>query len=96
MIAIRRLEWDVWNIEHIAKHEVTPEEVEEVCFGTPVLRDSYKGRVLAVGRTVAGRMLAVALDPEPGEQGVAYPVSARPASRRERQRYADARGGEQS
>ena len=96
MITIRRLEWDAWNMEHIARHEVTTEEAEEVCFGMPVLLDSYKGRILAVGPTIAGRMLAVALDPEPGEQGACYPVSARPASRRERQRYVETRGGEQA
>lgn len=28
---IRRLIWDEWNIDHIAGHNVEPEEVEEVC-----------------------------------------------------------------
>jgi hypothetical protein len=31
MIHIRRLIWDDWNIAHIARHEVSPDEVEEVC-----------------------------------------------------------------
>jgi len=37
-------------------------------------------------------MLAAILDPEP-ETGVYYPVSARPASRRERRLYQEAKGG---
>ena len=33
MIVIRRLVWDTWNIVHIARHDVVPDEVEEVCHG---------------------------------------------------------------
>ena len=33
MIVIRRLIWDSWNITHIARHDVTPDEVEDVCHG---------------------------------------------------------------
>ncbi len=29
MIVIRRLIWNSWNIEHIARHDVTPDEVED-------------------------------------------------------------------
>lgn len=28
---IRKLIWDEWNIEHIARHHVSPEEVEQIC-----------------------------------------------------------------
>jgi len=31
VIFMRRLVWDVWNVGHIARHRVDPEEVEEVC-----------------------------------------------------------------
>lgn len=37
-------------------------------------------------------MLAVILDPE-GEEGVYYPATARPASRRERRLYGERKGG---
>ena len=30
--------WPVERIEHIARHGVTPEEVEEACFGKPFVR----------------------------------------------------------
>jgi len=38
MIAIRRLRWDAWNIAHIARHAVAPEEVEQVCHGNFIIR----------------------------------------------------------
>jgi len=28
---IEELEWDEWNVQHIAEHGVEPWEVEEVC-----------------------------------------------------------------
>ena len=42
--------------------------------------------MLVIGPTSAGRMLTVVIDPE--GDGVYYPVTARPASRRERAVYA--------
>ncbi len=38
MIVIRRLIWDSWNVAYIARHEVTSDEVEEVCHGSTDLR----------------------------------------------------------
>ncbi len=93
MLNIRRLIWDPWNVAHIARHHVTPEEVEEVCQGDPVVQEGKKGRALVFGPTQAGRMLTVVLDAE--DEGVYYPVTARPASRRERGIYAKEKGGEQ-
>ena len=94
MLVVRRLIWDPWNIGHIARHEVTPEEVEEVCHGDPVVQVGKQGRSLVFGPTGSGRMLAVVMDPESEETGVYYPVTARPASRRERAIYAGERGGD--
>ncbi|MDY6864135.1 MAG: hypothetical protein SV062_14250 [Thermodesulfobacteriota bacterium] len=34
---IYSLIWNNENIEHIAYHEVVPEEVEEVCMGNPLI-----------------------------------------------------------
>ncbi len=94
MLLIRRLIWDPWNVTHIARHGVTPEEVEEVCHGEPVVQVGKKGRSLVFGPTLSGRTLAVVLDPESLPEGVYYPVTARPASRGERAIYASERGGE--
>jgi uncharacterized DUF497 family protein len=88
------LDWDDWNRDHIAKHGVVAEEVEEVVAGAPVFRDVRKGRVMAIGPTRQGRMLAVVVGPVPDQSGVYYPFSARPASRQERRRYHETKAGE--
>jgi len=33
------LTWDDWNTNHIAKHGLSVEDVEQVVFGRPVARD---------------------------------------------------------
>jgi hypothetical protein len=95
MIRVRRLIWDPGNVAHIARHYVTPDEVEEVCHGPFIARQAYRGRLMLIGPTQEGRMLTVVLDPEPNENGVHYPVTARPASRKDRRHYQVERGGEQ-
>jgi uncharacterized protein len=95
MITILSLVWDAWNIAHIARHDVTPDEVEEVCTADPVIRATYSNRFLAIGETKSGRILAVVLDPEP-EDGVFYVVTARSADRKERRIYEAEKGGEQA
>ena len=94
MLHIRRLSWDPGNIAHIAAHHVTVDEAEEVCHGDPIPLQSYVGRIILIGPTLAGRMLAVVLDPE-GED-VYYPVTARAASRKERRYYHQQKGGAQT
>src|SRR5713226_8650143 len=92
MVLIRRLAWDAWNIAHIARHAVTPDEVEEVCHNEPVVQQGKKRRTLVFGPTLDGRMLTVVLDSE--GTGAYYPVTARPASRKERAIHAQERRGE--
>ncbi len=92
-LRIRRLLWDDWNVAHIARHEVVPEEVVEVCQGEFILLRGKKGRVVVVGPSSAGRMLAVVLNPQ-AEEGVFYPVTARPAAKKERRIYQEQKGGE--
>jgi uncharacterized DUF497 family protein len=91
MLFVRRLIWDTWNIAHIARHDVIPDEVEEVCHGQPVTSQTYKGRLRVVGPTRSRRMLAVILAPTE-EPGTYYPVTARPADRKERRNYEQQRG----
>ena len=78
---------------HISAHQVSPDEVEELCQGPYIDGEAKKGRIILIGPTSRGRMLAAILDPEP-EAGVYYPVSARAASRKERRQYQQARGEE--
>ena len=88
MIHVKELVWDDWNVAHVARHEVTPVEVEEVCQALGLVLQGSKGRLVFIGPTQAGRLLAVILDPEPEEgEGVYYPVTARPAARKERRLY---------
>lgn len=81
VINILRLIWDEWNIAHIARHSVTPEEVEQVCHIDPVAQKGKKGRLLVFGPTKKGRMLMVILDKEK-EKDVYYPVTAYKASKK--------------
>jgi uncharacterized DUF497 family protein len=84
---IDRLEWDDWNRAHIAKHAVKPIEAEEVVAGQSLVRETYKQRLQLVGPTMEGRMLTVVIGPVPGQAGVYYVFSARPASRQERKLF---------
>lgn len=93
MVMIKKLVWDEWNIDHIARHQVVPEEVEEVCKGNFVIRDGKKGRFLIIGLTSLDRMISIFLDPEPDE-GVYYPVTSRAASVKERKIYKQEMGDE--
>ncbi len=47
---------------HIARHQVTRDEAEEVCHGNPVVQQGKKGRALVFGPSHTGRMLTVVLD----------------------------------
>lgn len=92
MLYIRRIVWDEWNVAHIARHGVTPDEVEAVCHGEFIHRESYGGRVLIIGPARPQRMLAIVLAPE--EDDTFYPVTARVADRKERRQYTEEKGGD--
>jgi hypothetical protein len=91
MIVIRRLIWDDWNISHIARHQVTPAEVEAACHSNFVILRGKKGRLVLIGSS-RRRLLAIVLDPEP-TQGVYYPVTAYTASRKLRRIYEQIKKG---
>lgn len=93
MIRIRRLIWDEWNLAHIARHQVVPEEVNEVCHGNVLVQQGHSGRIVLIGPTMSGRMVEVVLDPEQ-EQGVFYVVTAHPASKKDRGLYEAETGGD--
>jgi uncharacterized protein len=90
MLTIRCLIWDAWNVGHMARHRVTHEEVEEVCHGEPVTDQTYKGHIRVVGPTESRRMLSLILAPT-DERGVYYPITARPADRKEHRHYDERR-----
>ena len=81
--------WPDERVEHIASHGVTPEEVEEVCFGRPlVMRAKSEGAspvYYILGRTEAGRYLFCVVIQLPDGKG--FPVTARPMTDKEKRRF---------
>lgn len=79
-------EWDHHNLEHIARHGVSDEEVEEASADPQrVPFSAHSGHVGLIGKTAAGRVLVVILARKgPGRW---RPVTARGASPREKQSY---------
>jgi uncharacterized DUF497 family protein len=92
-VEVSGLLWDEANEAHIARHEVSRQEVIQVVFGSKsvfALDDSHRrGRLVVFGVTNAVRHLVVVLD-EPTTTGTAYVVTARPMTTRERREYEEA------
>jgi len=87
---IREFVWSKDRIDHVAGHGLTPEEVEEVCFGTKAFvrraRSQGENPVYHVlGQTEVGRYLFCVVIQFP--DGNAYPVTARPMTDAEKRRY---------
>ena len=63
------------NVEHIAEHDLTPEDVEAVLFN-PVAHDISRssGRLMVYGFTPDGRYIVVVY--EEIDAGTLYPVTA--------------------
>ena len=91
MVYISDLIWDDWNEAHIARHHVTREEVEEVCFSTQNLGVRMRrGRYRLIGQTAAGRYLTVILDLS--GKGQFYVITSRDTTHSERRRLQRWRG----
>ncbi|CAN5214338.1 hypothetical protein BH24ACT19_BH24ACT19_20130 [soil metagenome] len=82
-------------MEHIARHEVTPEEVEEALFGDkdgvlrrvgPASRNPEETVYRYLGRTEAGRYLFIVVLLYAGGDE-AMPLTARDMTNSERRRY---------
>jgi uncharacterized DUF497 family protein len=88
-VIVREFVWSPDRVEHIARHEVTPEEVEQVCFGRSLVlgtKASGKNPVYHVlGQTDAGRYLFCVVIQFPGEKG--YVVTARAMTDKEKRRF---------
>jgi len=57
---IMEFQWDDQNIEHIARHNVYPDEVEDVAFDDdPWIKKGRKETRYMLGYTIAGRYLLV-------------------------------------
>ena len=56
---IDELEWTLERVDHIAQHDITPEEVEEVLSSPPVFKRGRGGVYEAWGQTESERYLLV-------------------------------------
>lgn len=87
-------EWDDGNIGHMARHDVEPEEVEEIvyedCHPSRIVRARRRGiretRWTVFGQTCGGRFLVAVIAPYP-RRGVWRAVTARDMERHTRRRY---------
>jgi hypothetical protein len=62
MKTISSIKWTDESIEHIARHAVRPEEVEEACFNDeeiPFVRAGRENLYYVFGKTYSGRFLFV-------------------------------------
>ena len=85
MLYIRQLLFDDWNEDHIAQHNVTPEEVEQAALGAPFVSKTREGRLRIMGQTDSGRYLTIIIAHH--GRGVYYPITARDATIAERRLY---------
>lgn len=93
MLFIRKLIWDRWNTNHIAKHNITPEEVEGICHNSPLIfQGQQKGRLVLIGVTEENRMLSVVLEAK--RRGKYYPITAYEPDPSDKKLYARLKGGE--
>ena len=96
-LSILGLVWDSFNESHIwERHQLTRAEVEEVAYGPAenlYARHTYGSRFFVIGPKADRRLMVLILAPKgPGKY---YPVSARPADRKERREYREWKAGTQ-
>jgi uncharacterized DUF497 family protein len=88
-VPIAEFLWPNDRVEHIARHGVQPEEVEQACFGDALVlaaQSTGPNPVYHVlGETEAGRHLFSVVILFPGDK--AYPVTARDMTDKEKRRY---------
>jgi uncharacterized DUF497 family protein len=81
--------WTEERVDHIADHDVRPEEVEQVCFGKSlILRAKSTGPnpvYYVLGQTASGRYLFCVIIQFPDGNG--FPVTARTMTQKEQQRF---------
>ena len=85
MRRIAGFEWDEENIEHIGRHGVHPEEVEEACYNRPYILKGRGRSYLIFGRTNDGRYLLTVLRYR--GKGMARTITARDMTEAEKKLY---------
>jgi len=86
---VGELIWAEDRVAHIAEHGVQPHEVEEICFGHPLVLHGKSGGknpvYYVLGQTAGGRYLFCVVVALPDSKG--YPVTARPMTAKEERRF---------
>ena len=79
--------WTDGNIEHIAEHNISPDEVEQAIYSSSCRKRKGRGQEIdyVFGQTDTGRYLFVVL--RDLREGVAFPITARDMSKKERKYY---------
>lgn len=79
------LEWTLDRVEHIGRHSVGPEEVEEIFASAPVFRRGRAGVYEAWGQTASGRYLLVVFRYLGHNR--AWPITARDMDENEKRHF---------
>jgi len=78
--------WDENIINHIARHEINPEEIEELAFEDyPYIRRGKRGRRYLYGQTLGGRHLFTVY--VLSSEKIAQVITAREMDEKERKLY---------
>jgi len=79
------IDWDDASIEHIARHNIDPDEVDSLFSGRYLLERGRQGRYCVLGQSENGRYLFVVLAPLGG--GRYLVVTAREMTDAEHRRF---------
>ena len=79
------LQWDDENSTHIARHNVNPQEVHDICFGLHISSRESNQRYILSGQTADGRYLNVVI--ERVGKGLFRPITAFEMSESYKSRY---------
>lgn len=84
-MVIKKLVWGAWNTAHVARHNVEPEEVEEVCRSKNLFNKWKNKTYRVIGQTNVGRYITIFLSLRPNNSY--YPVTARDSTDKERKSF---------
>jgi uncharacterized DUF497 family protein len=83
---ISEFEWNDRNTEHIARHDVSPDEVEDVAFDDePWIRKGRRGTRYMLGYTISGRYLFIVYTLK--NKGIARAITAMDMDEKTRRLY---------
>lgn len=78
-------EWDEQNLDHIARHDVDPDEAEAAIDNYPLILRTADDKYLAYGQTDEGRFLLVVFIRKPGP--LVRVIAARELTEGEKKQY---------